>query len=148
MPSLSRITLFHVFVSFYIQTLFYYFITAQETCENTIMTGSLTATPAWEALAAHFQDIKDVKMDQMFKEDPDRFNKFSLNSEGVLFDFSKNRISDETMKLLYGLAKQQDVSGLAKKMFDGEKISKYERRAVYSMFDNSCNPVNNKNLTI
>ena len=112
------------------------------------MTGSLTAPPAWEALAAHFQDIKDVKMDQMFKEDPDRFNKFSLNSEGVLFDFSKNRISDETMKLLYGLAKQQDVSGLAKKMFDGEKISKYESRAVYSMFDNSCNPVNNKNLTM
>jgi hypothetical protein len=91
------------------------------------MTGSLTATPAWKALAAHFEETNSATMKDMFAADPDRFEKFSLDFEGILLDYSKNRISDKTMKLLYGLAKQQDVSGLAKKMYAGEKISKYRR---------------------
>jgi glucose-6-phosphate isomerase len=84
----------------------------------------LTTSAAWTALDAHFTTIKDVTMKDMFAEDPDRFTKFSLEYEDILFDYSKNRISDETMKLLYGLAEQQDVLGLAKKMYSGEKISK------------------------
>ena len=100
-----------------------YFVLLQHTI--TTMTGaSLTATPAWKALTAHFEETKSATMKDMFAADADRFDKFSLNFEGMLLDFSKNRINDETMKLLYGLAKQQDVSGLAKKMFAGEKISK------------------------
>lgn len=94
------------------------------------MTGSLTATPAWKALAAHFEATKSATMKDMFAADAGRFDKYSLDFEGILMDFSKNRIDDETMKLLYGLAKQQDVSGLAKKMFEGEKINETEGRAV------------------
>lgn len=89
------------------------------------MTGSLSASPAWKALAAHFAEIQSDTMKDMFAADPARFDKFSLDFEGILMDFSKNRINDETMKLLYGLSSQQDVTGLAKKMFSGEKISKY-----------------------
>lgn len=95
------------------------------------MTGSsLTASPAWKALAGHFEETKDATMKDMFAADPERFSKFSLEFEEILLDFSKNRINEETMKLLYGLAKQQDVSGLAKKMYAGEKINETEGRAV------------------
>jgi glucose-6-phosphate isomerase len=90
------------------------------------MSAGLDASPAWTALSAHFGSIKDVTMKDMFANDPERFNKFHLEFEDLLFDFSKNRITEETMKLLYALAAQQDVHGLAKKMYSGEKISKYE----------------------
>lgn len=89
------------------------------------MTAPLTSSPAWKALATHFSEVKSDTMKEMFAADPARFDKFSLDFEEILMDFSKNRISDETMKLLYGLASQQDVNRLAKKMFGGEKISKY-----------------------
>mmetsp|Transcript_3031 Transcript_3031/g.8239 ORF Transcript_3031/g.8239 Transcript_3031/m.8239 type:complete len:556 (+) Transcript_3031:97-1764(+) len=94
------------------------------------MTGSLAATPAWKALAAHFQETQSTTMKDLFAADSGRFDKFSLEFEDILMDFSKNRINVETMKLLYGLAQQQDVSGLAKKMFAGEKINETEGRAV------------------
>jgi glucose-6-phosphate isomerase len=87
------------------------------------MTG-LDESPAWKSLAAHYESIKDAKMKDMFATDQERFNKFHLEFEDLLLDFSKNRITEETMKLLYALAAQQDVHGLAKKMYSGEKISK------------------------
>lgn len=89
------------------------------------MSTGLDASPAWIALSAHFDNIKDVTMKDMFASDPERFNKFHLEFEELMFDFSKNRINEETMKLLYALAAQQDVNGLAKKMFSGEKISEF-----------------------
>jgi glucose-6-phosphate isomerase len=89
------------------------------------MSVALDASPAWKALTAHFDSIKDVTMKDMFANDSDRFNKFHLEFEELLFDFSKNRINEETMKLLYALAAQQDVTGLTKKMYSGEKISEY-----------------------
>ena len=85
---------------------------------------TLSETPAWKALTAHYEETNTHTMKDMFAADPERFGKFNLEFESILLDFSKNRINEETMKLLYGLAKQQDVSGLAKKMFSGEKISK------------------------
>ena len=65
-------------------------------------------------------------MKDLFGTDPERFNKLNLEYEdsSILFDYSKNIITEETMSLLYALAEQQDVSGLAKKMYSGEKISK------------------------
>lgn len=69
-------------------------------------------------------------MKDLFNNDPERFSKFSMKFEDVLMDFSKNRITTETMDLLYRLAEQQDVMGLAKKMFAGEKINATEGRAV------------------
>uniref|UniRef100_A0A7S4NA34 Glucose-6-phosphate isomerase n=1 Tax=Odontella aurita TaxID=265563 RepID=A0A7S4NA34_9STRA len=87
-------------------------------------------TPAWEALQKHFHETKDVHMKDQFAADPGRFDKFSLKFEDILMDFSKNRINEETMDLLYKLAEQQDVMGLAKKMCSGEKINETEGRAV------------------
>jgi len=87
-------------------------------------------TPAWKALEAHYAATKDVHMKDQFAADPERFNKFNLKFEDLLFDFSKNRINEETMELLYKLAEQQDVNGMAKKMFSGEKINATEGRAV------------------
>jgi glucose-6-phosphate isomerase len=69
-------------------------------------------------------------MRDLFAQDPDRFKKFSLEFEGLLLDFSKNRITGETLKLLRALAVERDVAGWAKKMFNGEKINITENRAV------------------
>lgn len=90
----------------------------------------VSSTPAYEALQAHFEATKDVQMKDQFAEDGDRFKKFSLQFEDILLDFSKNRISEETMDLLYKLAEQQDVLGMAKRMYSGEKINTTEGRAV------------------
>lgn len=92
------------------------------------MSAGLDASPAWKALSAHFASMKGVTMKDMFADDAERFDKFHLEFEEMLFDFSKNRINEETMKLLYALAAQQDVNGLAKKMYSGEKISEYLKR--------------------
>ena len=86
--------------------------------------GGLTSSPAWKALQVHYEATKNVHMKDLFDSDPDRFTKFSLKFEDMLVDASKNRITDETMKLLYALAKQQDVVGLAQRMYAGDKISK------------------------
>ncbi len=69
-------------------------------------------------------------MRDLFAADPQRFAKFSMEFEGVLLDFSKNRVTGETMKLLYALAKDRDVPGWTRKMFSGEKINITENRAV------------------
>jgi glucose-6-phosphate isomerase len=91
---------------------------------------NVSTTPAWKALDAHFEATKDVQMKDQFAADPDRFAKFSMKFEDILLDFSKNRISEETMDLLYKLAEQQDVIGMAKRMYSGEKINNTEGRAV------------------
>jgi glucose-6-phosphate isomerase len=87
-------------------------------------------TPAYKALKDHYEATKDVHMKDLFASDPDRFSKFSLKFEDILLDFSKNRITEETMSLLYKLAEQQDVNGMATRMYSGEKINTTEGRAV------------------
>ncbi|MCE0497905.1 MAG: glucose-6-phosphate isomerase [Methylacidiphilales bacterium] len=91
---------------------------------------ALTTSPAWKNLQTHYDAQKDVQMRDLFAHDPGRFKKFSLEFEGLLLDFSKNRITSETLKLLYALAVERDVPGWAKKMFKGEKINITENRAV------------------
>merc|ERR1740139_1687923 len=90
----------------------------------------LSESVAWKALDAHYNSIKDATMKDMFASDPNRFNKFSMEFEDILLDYSKNRITEDTMTKLYALADQQDVKGLAKRMFAGEKINSTEGRAV------------------
>ncbi len=90
----------------------------------------LTSTPAWQNLQKHYDTQKDAQMRDLFAQDPERFKKFSLEFEGILLDFSKNRITAETTQLLYALAVARDVPGWAKKMFSGEKINITEDRAV------------------
>ena len=90
----------------------------------------LTSSPAWQALKAHHAAIEPVHMRQMFRDDPARFDKFSLQLGDLLFDYSKNRISEETIGLLVALAEQAGLPAFIERMFGGEKINFTERRAV------------------
>lgn len=91
---------------------------------------SLTEAPAWRALQAHHDAIADKHMRELFAEDPRRFEKFSLRLEDILFDYSKNRITEETVALLLDLARQCGVEEKRERMFAGEKINATEGRAV------------------
>jgi len=89
----------------------------------------LTQTPEWKALTAHYETMKEVHIKELFR-DEERFQNFSLKQGPLLLDYSKNRISEETMKLLINLAEAADVRGYIEKMFSGEKINFTENRAV------------------
>jgi len=91
---------------------------------------ALTSSPAWQNLQKHYDANKDVQMRDLFAHDPQRFQKFSLEFDALLLDYSKNRITEETLALLLALAKERDVPGWTKKMFTGEKINLTENRAV------------------
>ena len=91
---------------------------------------SLCNSEAWKALTAHYATMKDVHMKDLFASDAERFHKFSMAFEDILLDYSKNRITQETMDLLYQLAEQQGVKAKAQAMFAGEKINDTEGRAV------------------
>jgi len=91
---------------------------------------ALTQSKAWKALEAHQRIIAQKHMRDMFAEDPRRFETFSITFHDILLDYSKNRITGETMSLLFSLARQADVEGWRDKMFRGEKINFTEDRAV------------------
>ena len=90
----------------------------------------LTESAAWQALAAHHDRIRNLHLRDLFRDDPGRFETFSLRFEDILFDYSKNRITAETRKLLLQLAEQADLGGAITRMFRGEKINNTEGRAV------------------
>ncbi|MGQ9768405.1 MAG: glucose-6-phosphate isomerase, partial [Anaerolineae bacterium] len=85
---------------------------------------------AWRALRAHQREMADVHMRDLFARDPDRFTRFSLRVGDILFDYSKNRITEETMALLFDLARQANLSQKINAMFSGEKYNNTEKRAV------------------
>ncbi|HAN9546360.1 glucose-6-phosphate isomerase [Escherichia coli] len=90
-----------------------------------------TQTAAWQALQKHFDEIKDVTIADLFAKDGDRFSKFSATfDDQMLVDYSKNRITEETLAKLQDLAKECDLAGAIKSMFSGEKINRTENRAV------------------
>ncbi|MGA2443235.1 MAG: glucose-6-phosphate isomerase [Tepidisphaeraceae bacterium] len=91
---------------------------------------SLTQSNAWKALSAHYQKISSVHMRDLFAQDPKRFEKFSLRFGDILLDFSKNRITDETLRLLLDLARHARIEDWRDRMFRGEKINITEGRAV------------------
>ncbi|HTR53615.1 MAG TPA: glucose-6-phosphate isomerase [Kofleriaceae bacterium] len=91
---------------------------------------ALTSTPAWKALLDHKQSIASTNMRELFARDPQRFAKMSREACGLFVDYSKHRATDETMRLLFALAKQADVATWRDKMFAGEKINGTEHRAV------------------
>ena len=84
----------------------------------------------WSKLEDHHRKIKDIKMKDLFASDPERFNKFHIQFKEILVDYSKNRITDETLPLLLELAEETNVRSAIKKMFSGEKINETEDRAV------------------
>ena len=90
----------------------------------------LAQSPAWKALAAHGQAFKQVHMRDLFVQDPARFDKFSLGAVGLFLDYSKNRITAETLSLLTALARQAGVEAKRNAMFAAEKINSTENRAV------------------
>ncbi|MDW8208727.1 MAG: glucose-6-phosphate isomerase [Chloroherpetonaceae bacterium] len=90
----------------------------------------LTASPAWRALQAHFQETTALHMRDLFAADPQRFERFSVRFEDILLDYSKNRITEKTMALLFALAEQAGLRQAIEAMFTGEKINTTERRAV------------------
>ncbi|MDA3902418.1 MAG: glucose-6-phosphate isomerase [Desulfuromusa sp.] len=88
----------------------------------------LTQLSAWNNLQAHYQDIEAIHLRDLFAEDTQRFEKFSLNFDDILFDYSKHRITDTTLKLLLELAEQTGLQEKIAKMFSGEKINSTEQR--------------------
>jgi glucose-6-phosphate isomerase len=91
---------------------------------------ALTATPAWTALKSHHGQIKEAHLRKLFADDPGRAERFSAEGAGLFLDYSKNRITDETMRLLLQLADERGVAKRREAMFAGEKINSTERRAV------------------
>ncbi len=90
----------------------------------------LTESPAWQALRFHHAAIESTHMRQMFQDDPTRYEKFSLKLENLLFDYSKNRIDEQTINLLMDLAEQAGVQTWIERMFRGDKINSTEQRAA------------------
>ena len=90
----------------------------------------LTTSKSWIALQDHYQQMQNFSMREAFVQDPDRFNKLSLRFNDILFDFSKNRISDETLRLLMSLAKKCQLETKIHEMFSGLEINVTERRPV------------------
>ena len=90
----------------------------------------LTQSEIWKKLQNHQNEVKNLKMRDLFAEDNQRFDKFSIQYKDVLLDFSKNRITQETLDLLLQLARDAKVEEWRERMFSGEKINITEDRAV------------------
>jgi glucose-6-phosphate isomerase len=90
----------------------------------------ISSSAAWRALEAHRDAMAHVHMRDLFADDPERFGHFSLSTDDMLFDYSKNRVTDETMRLLIDLAREADVEGARDRTFAGEKVNNTEGRAV------------------
>ena len=90
----------------------------------------LTKRPEWQALRSHFDQIKDQHLRDLFAADPERGERFAIEAEGIYFDFSKNRVTEETIDLLIALAESADLRGRLDGMFSGERINVTENRAV------------------
>ena len=90
----------------------------------------LTQRPAWKALEEHYQKIQTLHLRTLFAEDPRRGERFATEAVGIYFDYSKNRITEETMRLLLQLAESSGLQERIEAMFRGEKINVTEQRAV------------------
>jgi nitrogen fixation/metabolism regulation signal transduction histidine kinase len=90
----------------------------------------LTESPAWQALISQQREMAGVHMRDLFARDPQRFERFSLQLSDVLLDYSKNRITEETMTLLMDLARQANLAERIEAMFNGDRINTTQDRAV------------------
>ncbi|MGB6611939.1 MAG: glucose-6-phosphate isomerase, partial [Acidobacteriaceae bacterium] len=90
----------------------------------------LTSLPAWRALQAHYEKVHTQHLRDLFKGDPARGTRLAVEAEGIYFDYSKHRITDETVRLLLDLAAQSGLRERIEAMFTGEKINITENRAV------------------
>jgi glucose-6-phosphate isomerase len=93
-------------------------------------TQPLVQRPAWKALRTHYENIGGLHLRSLFADDPRRGERMAFDAVGIYFDYSKNRVTDETIKLLVQLAEQSDLRGRIDAMFRGDKINVSEQRAV------------------
>ena len=108
-----------------------------------------TNTQAWKALEAHQSQLAHTTIADLFKQEENRFNDYSLTFENqILVDFSKNKINQETLKLLHQLAKESALDEAINAMFAGEKINRTENRAVLhtALRNRSNTPVTDTSL--
>ncbi|MDY0269445.1 glucose-6-phosphate isomerase [Trichloromonas sp.] len=90
----------------------------------------LAELPAWQALQDHYREVAGLSMRELFAADPGRFERFSLRWDDFLFDYSKNRITEKTLPLLFDLARQVGLGARIEAMFGGRRINVTEDRAV------------------
>jgi glucose-6-phosphate isomerase len=93
-------------------------------------TPTLPSRPAWKELAAHCEKIKPLHLRQLFADDPQRGTKMALDAIGIYFDYSKNRVTDQTLQLLIKLAEESGMPERRRAMFAGERINTTENRPV------------------
>jgi glucose-6-phosphate isomerase len=86
--------------------------------------------PAWKDLRSHYKEIREVHLRQLFADDPNRGTRLTVEALGLYLDYSKNRITDDTLKLMIKLAEESQLRGRIDAMFRGEKINLTEKRAV------------------
>ena len=98
----------------------------------------LCQTPAWNALIQHQKEVEPLLLRDLFADNPDRFRQYSLTFKDILFDYSKNRITEKTLPLLIDLARQTDLDQKIIAMFNGDKINKTEDRAVLHTALRNC----------
>ena len=101
-----------------------------EVLAEPIAAGLAIERPAWKALEAHYKKIRKLHLRKLFAEDPTRGERFTAEAAGLYLDYSKNRITDETLKLLLQLAVESGLHARIGAMFHGEKINVTEKRAV------------------
>jgi len=92
--------------------------------------GPVTASPAWQALTAHQRALSGTHLRTLFADDPGRAQRFSIEAAGLYLDYSKNRITDETLRLLLQLADERALGARIAAMWNGERINTTENRAV------------------
>ena len=92
--------------------------------------GPLTSAPAWKALAAHHERVRDQRLRELFAQDPARGERLTAEGAGVLLDYSKQRVTDETLALLMQLARERGLRERIDAMFRGDRINVTEGRAV------------------
>src|SRR5215469_16667429 len=90
----------------------------------------LTKHKAWKALADHFESARELHLRDLFAADPKRADRMSVEAVGLHLDYSKNRVTDETLKLLFQLATESGLKDRIEAMFQGDKINLTENRAV------------------
>jgi glucose-6-phosphate isomerase len=93
-------------------------------------TTPLLETAAWRALSEHYQQVRHLHLRTLFADDPSRGTRYIAEAAGLYLDYSKNRVTDETLRLLLRLAEEAGVAARREAMFNGEKINLTERRAV------------------
>jgi glucose-6-phosphate isomerase len=101
-----------------------------QTAVEALINRPLTERPAWKDLERHFQDVRQSHLRQLFAADPERGNRMTAEAAGIYLDYSKNGITDQTIKLLVQLAEESGLRARIDAMFRGDKINTTENRAV------------------